>query len=63
MYVRNDTEGPGMSWQSSFGTDDPSGRANLPSNMLIAHARNPYVGSRKVVVTMGQMIGERENST
>ncbi|NEP63479.1 MAG: condensation protein, partial [Symploca sp. SIO2G7] len=25
-------------------------------NMLTAHARNPYVGSRKIVVAMGEMI-------
>ncbi|ACC81846.1 condensation domain-containing protein [Nostoc punctiforme] len=27
-------------------------------NMLIAHGRNPYVGSRKIVVAMGEMIKE-----
>jgi hypothetical protein len=26
------------------------------NNMLVAHARNPYVGTRKIVVAMGQMI-------
>jgi hypothetical protein len=25
-------------------------------NMLTAHGRNPYVGSRKIVVAMGEMI-------
>jgi len=24
--------------------------------MLTAHARNPYVGSRKIVVAMGEML-------
>jgi len=26
-------------------------------NMMIAHARNPYVGTRKIVVAMGEMFG------
>ncbi|MEG5063351.1 amino acid adenylation domain-containing protein [Microcoleus sp. B3-A4] len=29
-------------------------------NMLAAHSRNPFVGSRKIVVAMGEMIGEAE---
>ncbi|HEY0602350.1 MAG TPA: TauD/TfdA family dioxygenase, partial [Herpetosiphonaceae bacterium] len=29
-------------------------------NMLVAHARNPYVGPRKIVVAMGEMIGEAD---
>jgi hypothetical protein len=29
-------------------------------NMLAAHSRNPFVGPRKIVVTMGEMIGEAE---
>ncbi|MEQ8997813.1 MAG: amino acid adenylation domain-containing protein [Coleofasciculus sp. B1-GNL1-01] len=28
-------------------------------NMLIAHGRNPYVGSRKIVVAMGEMISSK----
>lgn len=28
-------------------------------NMLTAHGRNPYVGERKIVVAMGEMIGDR----
>jgi hypothetical protein len=27
-------------------------------NMLIAHARNPYAGERKIVVAMGEMIDQ-----
>src|SRR5262249_52985613 len=27
----------------------------MVDNMLIAHARNPYVGARKIVVAMGEM--------
>jgi non-ribosomal peptide synthase protein (TIGR01720 family) len=30
----------------------------LLDNMLTAHGRNPYVGDRKIVVTMGEMIGD-----
>ncbi|MEG4350117.1 amino acid adenylation domain-containing protein [Microcoleus sp. LAD1_D3] len=29
-------------------------------NMLAAHSRNPFVGQRKIVVAMGEMIGEAE---
>jgi alpha-ketoglutarate-dependent taurine dioxygenase len=29
----------------------------LLDNMLTAHGRNPYVGDRKIVVAMGEMIG------
>ena len=29
-------------------------------NMLVAHSRNPFVGPRKIVVAMGEMIGEAE---
>jgi amino acid adenylation domain-containing protein len=32
-------------------------------NMLTAHARNPYVGERKIVVAMGEMVEERELET
>jgi alpha-ketoglutarate-dependent taurine dioxygenase len=29
-------------------------------NMLAAHSRHPFIGSRKIVVAMGEMIGEAE---
>jgi alpha-ketoglutarate-dependent taurine dioxygenase len=29
-------------------------------NMLTAHARDPYVGARKIVVAMGNMVNARE---
>ncbi|MEG4044871.1 amino acid adenylation domain-containing protein [Microcoleus sp. Pol17_C1] len=29
-------------------------------NMLVAHSRNPFIGSRKIVVAMGEMIPESE---
>jgi alpha-ketoglutarate-dependent taurine dioxygenase len=31
----------------------------LLDNMLTAHARNPYVGPRKILVAMGEMVGDR----
>jgi len=33
------------------------------NNMLVAHARNPYVGARKIVVAMGQMIEKSDISS
>lgn len=30
------------------------------NNMLIAHGRNPYVGARKIVVAMGEMVSKDE---
>ncbi|MDQ2869303.1 MAG: amino acid adenylation domain-containing protein [Acidobacteriota bacterium] len=30
------------------------------NNMLVAHSRNPYVGPRKIVVAMGEMINQSE---
>jgi alpha-ketoglutarate-dependent taurine dioxygenase len=32
----------------------------MVDNMLIAHARNPYIGPRKIVVAMGEMIAESD---
>jgi alpha-ketoglutarate-dependent taurine dioxygenase len=32
----------------------------LLDNMLTAHGRNPYVGERKIVVAMGEMIGDAQ---
>jgi alpha-ketoglutarate-dependent taurine dioxygenase len=32
----------------------------MVDNMLIAHARNPYTGPRKIVVAMGEMIAESD---
>ena len=29
-------------------------------NMMVAHSRNPYEGERKIVVTMGEMVGAEE---
>ena len=30
------------------------------NNMLVAHSRNPYVGPRKIVVAMGEMVNQKE---
>jgi amino acid adenylation domain-containing protein len=32
----------------------------MVNNMLIAHSRNPFVGARKIVVAMGEMINKTE---
>ena len=32
-------------------------------NMLAAHARSPYVGARKVVVALGEMMAPRPSNT
>lgn len=32
----------------------------MVDNMLVAHGRNPYVGARKIVVAMGEMISKEE---
>ena len=29
-------------------------------NMIVAHARRPYVGPRKMLVAMGQMVGSEQ---
>ncbi len=29
-------------------------------NMLVAHARSPFSGPRKIVVAMGEMINQRD---
>jgi alpha-ketoglutarate-dependent taurine dioxygenase len=36
------------------------GDVMMLDNMLVAHARNPYVGRRKIVVAMGEMINSKE---
>ena len=32
----------------------------LVDNMLVAHGRRPYVGERKIVVAMGEMVSEQQ---
>jgi alpha-ketoglutarate-dependent taurine dioxygenase len=36
------------------------GDVTMLDNMLAAHGRNPYVGQRKIVVAMGEMVSKRE---
>jgi alpha-ketoglutarate-dependent taurine dioxygenase len=36
------------------------GDVMMLNNMLIAHGRNPYVGARKIVVAMGEMVSKHE---
>ena len=36
------------------------GDVMMLNNMLIAHGRNPYVGARKIVVAMGEMVSKDE---
>ena len=43
-----------FSWQA--------GDVLMLNNMLVAHARNPFVGSRKIVVAMGEMVHQTEIS-
>ena len=35
----------------------------MVDNMLVAHAREPFVGPRKIVVAMGEMIGQEDIQT
>jgi len=30
------------------------------NNMLVAHSRNPYVGERKIVVALGNLVDEKQ---
>ena len=30
----------------------------MVDNMLVPHVRNPYVGPRKIVVAMGEQVGQ-----
>jgi alpha-ketoglutarate-dependent taurine dioxygenase len=45
MYQENQIS---FSWQK--------GDILMLDNMLTSHSRNPYVGSRKIVVAMGELI-------
>ena len=39
-----------------------SGDVLMLNNMLVAHSRNPYVGERKIVVAMAEMVNQSEVS-
>ncbi|MEH2171962.1 non-ribosomal peptide synthetase [Nostoc sp.] len=52
VYQRSQTS---FTWQK--------GDIIMLDNMLIAHARNPYIGQRKIVVAMGEMINITDINT
>jgi alpha-ketoglutarate-dependent taurine dioxygenase len=43
-------------WESSVAFAWERGDVLMVDNMLMAHARNPYMGDRKIVVAMGEMV-------
>lgn len=43
-------------WKTSVQFRWQEGDVLMVDNMLVAHARNPYVGERKIVVAMGEMV-------
>jgi alpha-ketoglutarate-dependent taurine dioxygenase len=43
-------------WEASVAFPWQNGDILMLDNMLVAHARNPFVGPRKIVVAMGEMI-------
>ena len=45
-------------WDSSVQFPWQVGDVLWVDNMLVAHARNPYVGPRKIVVAMGDLVGQ-----
>ncbi|HVG10917.1 MAG TPA: amino acid adenylation domain-containing protein [Thermoanaerobaculia bacterium] len=46
-------------WQASVSFPWQAGDLLLLDNMLVAHARNPFVGPRKIVVAMGDLYEHR----
>ena len=50
-------------WKLSVGFQWQAGDVLMLNNMLTAHARNPFVGPRKIVVAMGEMMTKDELST
>jgi alpha-ketoglutarate-dependent taurine dioxygenase len=47
-------------WENSVSFSWQAGDILLLDNMLVAHARNPYVGPRKIVVAMGEMFEKQD---
>lgn len=43
-------------WESSVAPRWQAGDVMMLDNMLTAHARNPFVGERKIVVAMGELV-------
>ena len=50
-------------WKLAVGFQWQAGDVLMLNNMLTAHARNPFVGPRKIVVAMGEMMTKNELST
>lgn len=49
-------------WETAVQFPWQAGDIVMVDNMLVAHARNPYVGERKIVVAMGEMVDREELS-
>lgn len=47
-------------WQCAVAFPWQEGDVLMLDNMLVAHARNPFVGPRKIVVAMGDMVARHE---
>lgn len=50
----------GLYWEVSVSFPWRAGDVLMVDNMLTAHARKPFVGPRKIVVAMGDLIGQAE---
>jgi amino acid adenylation domain-containing protein/non-ribosomal peptide synthase protein (TIGR01720 family)/FkbM family methyltransferase len=48
-------------WRTSVSFPWREGDVLMLDNMLTAHARKPFVGERKIVVAMGEMIGQEDS--
>lgn len=49
-------------WRNAVAFPWQQGDIVLVDNMLVAHARNPFVGPRKIVVAMGDMVSRNQFS-
>jgi alpha-ketoglutarate-dependent taurine dioxygenase len=47
-------------WQQSVAFEWQQGDVLMVDNMLVAHARNPYVGPRRTLVALGRMINQEQ---
>ncbi|MCA1586825.1 MAG: condensation domain-containing protein [Acidobacteria bacterium] len=50
-------------WRESVAPTWQSGDVMMLDNMLIAHARNPFAGERKIVVAMGELVHQKDVET
>jgi alpha-ketoglutarate-dependent taurine dioxygenase len=50
-------------WEAAVALPWEAGDIMVLDNMLVAHARNPFVGPRKIVVAMGRMITAEQAET